>query len=98
MLSYCSLISIHGEKQSEDAPEVIVEERIKAPRDAAVHLRVSQNKLTFRCPCSGLPSPAHICSSGLGVLQDTVSTFWKELLDGEGHWLSNFLPAETFHS
>lgn len=39
MLSYCSLISIHGEKQSEDAPEVILEERIKAPRDAAVHLR-----------------------------------------------------------
>lgn len=39
MLSYCSLISIHGEKQSEDAPEVIVEERIKSPRDAAVHLR-----------------------------------------------------------
>lgn len=39
MLSYCSLVIIHGEKQSEKAPEVIVEERIKAPRDAAVHLR-----------------------------------------------------------
>lgn len=92
MLSYCSLINIHRETQSENVPEVIVEERIKAPRDAAAYLREdlkSTHTPLSAVLCSRFPSPAHICSSGLGVLP---------LLSGHGRWLSNFLPAETAHS